>query len=198
VQENYFNALDQQAEDVTCNSLANYYYLVRQGLGFNKTPAQYGAFLTDPYSHTPSHSGAQQPGMTGQVKEEIISRFGELGIRVSEGRIKFDPILLRAQEFVRNPQPFRYLDLFDGWQEIQLSGNSLAFTWCQVPIVYQLADKASVNISIHWRDGHSEQLERPALSRETSALIFSRSGEIKKISVLLAPVHLTANPGARC
>ena len=45
----------------------------------------YGAFPTDPYSHTPAGKGAQQPGMTGQVKEDVISRFGELGVEVKNG-----------------------------------------------------------------------------------------------------------------
>ena len=29
------------------------YYRIRAGLGFEKTVAEYGAFPTDPYSHTP-------------------------------------------------------------------------------------------------------------------------------------------------
>ena len=72
---------------------------MRGGLGFNKTPVEYGAFPADPYSHTPKHAGAQQPGMTGQVKEEILTRFGELGLRVSDGTVRFEPSLLRPSEF---------------------------------------------------------------------------------------------------
>ncbi|MCW1889108.1 hypothetical protein OK016_02310 [Vibrio chagasii] len=49
---------------------------MRAGIGFNKTPENHGAFPTDPYSHTPKASGAQQPGMTGQVGREVIARFG--------------------------------------------------------------------------------------------------------------------------
>ena len=82
-----------------CQRLGGLYYRVREGIGFNKTPAEYGAFPTDPYSHTPGHGGAQQPGMTGQVKEEVLSRFGELGLRVAGGAVHFDPRLLRACEF---------------------------------------------------------------------------------------------------
>ena len=80
VQENFFAALEQGADDATCTHLGQLYYRVRKGIGFNKTPAEYGAFPTDPYSHTPKHAGARQPGMTGQVKEEILTRFGELGV----------------------------------------------------------------------------------------------------------------------
>ena len=76
------NALDAGAGTEACQRLGSLYYRVREGIGFNKTPAEYGAFPTDPYSHTPGHGGAQQPGMTGQVKEEILTRWGELGLRV--------------------------------------------------------------------------------------------------------------------
>ena len=43
----------------------------------------------DAYSHTPYKSGAKQPGMTGQVKEEIITRMGELGCFVEDGCLVF-------------------------------------------------------------------------------------------------------------
>ena len=36
--------------------------------------------------------------MTGQVKEEVLTRFGELGIRVDGGVAHFAPTMLRAQE----------------------------------------------------------------------------------------------------
>lgn len=53
--------------------LAELYYEVRAGLGFNKSPAEYGAFPTDPYPRTPGRCGAQQPGMTGQAKDAATS-----------------------------------------------------------------------------------------------------------------------------
>ncbi len=105
------------------NALVSLYYRVREGIGFNKTPAEYGAFPTDPYSHTPKHIGAQQPGMTGQVKEEILTRFAELGVRVHDGAVRFDPCLLRACEFIDEPQPFRFLDVDGDWQELTGTGE---------------------------------------------------------------------------
>jgi hypothetical protein len=53
--------------------------LYRAVLGFNKTPALYGAFPTDPYSHTPWGAGARQPGMTGQVRDKHGKQNGKLG-----------------------------------------------------------------------------------------------------------------------
>ena len=63
---------------------------INEGIGVHKSPSLYGAFPTDPYSHTPANKGAQQPGMTGQVKEDVISRFGEMGINIRQGKISFD------------------------------------------------------------------------------------------------------------
>ena len=69
------------------------YYDIRQGIGAHKSVLEQGAFPTDPYSHTPSMMGAQQPGLTGQVKEDFISRLIELGVRVENGCLSFDPFL---------------------------------------------------------------------------------------------------------
>ena len=63
---------------------------VRDGLGYRKDAAAHGAFATDPHSHTTAEGGAQQPGMTGQVKEELLTRWGELCLRVQGGRIPAD------------------------------------------------------------------------------------------------------------
>ena len=125
------------------------YYRIRDGIGFNKTPLEYGAFPMDPYSHTPKHSGAQQPGMTGQVKEEILARFGELGVRVDGGSARIDPRLLRAVEFPAEPGRFRYLDVHGDWRETALPARALAFTWCQVPIVYRLDDESETVADHH-------------------------------------------------
>lgn len=96
VQERVFEAADAGAPELP--ALVAHYRRVRDGLGYRKTAAEYGAFPADPYSHTPSHGGAQQPGMTGQVKEEILTRWGELGLRFEGGQIRFDPVLLEAGE----------------------------------------------------------------------------------------------------
>jgi hypothetical protein len=96
VQERVFEASDVGAPELP--ALVAHYRRVRDGLGYRKTAAEYGAFPTDPYSHTPGEGGAQQPGMTGQVKEEILTRWGELGLRFEAGQIRFDPVLLDTAE----------------------------------------------------------------------------------------------------
>ena len=190
VQENFFAALTQGADKETCHRLGTLYYRIRKGIGFNKTPAEYGAFPTDPYSHTPKHAGAQQPGMTGQVKEEVLTRFGELGVRVSGGAVQFEPGMLRAREFVTSPQAFRFLDIEGQWQELTVPKSGLAFTWCQVPLVYRLDDSVKAALTVHLDDGSQQTLEELVLPAGLSTELFMRSGRILRIELVLGSSQL--------
>ncbi|MBS4014366.1 MAG: hypothetical protein KGZ97_11525 [Bacteroidetes bacterium] len=78
--------------------IKEFYYQVKKGIGAHKQPNEYGAIPTDPYSHTPAGMGAQQPGMTGQVKEDFLSRFLELGLHIEAGKIYFNPVLFNSFE----------------------------------------------------------------------------------------------------
>lgn len=88
--------------------LVAHYWAIREGIGSHKTPAEYGSFPFDAYSHTPSMAGVQQPGMTGQVKEDIISRFFELGVRVQDGQVSFCPTMLTDADFTNGELRFNY------------------------------------------------------------------------------------------
>jgi hypothetical protein len=185
VEENFFTALDKGADDAICQRLGHFYYRIRNGLGFNKTPGEYGAFPTDPYSHTPLHAGAQQPGMTGMVKEEILARFGELGIQVRDGAVQFEPRLLRAREFIAEPQSFRFLDVSEHWRELTVPASGLAITWCQVPLVYRLDDSAEPSLSVLWHDGEQKTFKELALPEDVAVELFRRSGRIQQIDLVL-------------
>ena len=182
-QENFFAALEQGSDKETRQRLGQLYYRIRQGIGFNKTPSEYGAFPTDPYSHTPLHAGARQPGMTGQVKEELLSRFGELGVRVNHGAISFQPALLRAQEFAVAEREFCYLDIAGSWQTIDVPAQALAFTWCQIPVIYQLDDDAAPSITVKQTDAKTLEFSELALPNELSKELFERGGRIRQLTV---------------
>jgi hypothetical protein len=121
--------------------------------------------------------------MTGQVKEEVLSRFGELGLRVAGGAVRFDPGLLRSCEFGTAARPLRFLDVDDSWQELEVPEAGLAFTWCQVPIVYRLRDSGGAGLSVTLEDGTSETRAGLRLSPELSEHIFRRSGRVRRIVV---------------
>lgn len=183
VAENVVTAVNKGVDRESVNALVKLYYRIREGIGFNKSPDEYGAFPTDPYSHTPKHAGAQQPGMTGQVKEELITRFLELGIHVTGGSIVFNFMLLRKQEFLQQAGEFRYLDTHDTWQRLALKANELAFTWCQVPLVYKINDQVKNCITIVYNDGSEYTQNSLQISSDRAQALFNRSGEINRILV---------------
>ncbi|MCM2678368.1 hypothetical protein [Echinimonas agarilytica] len=183
--ENFFKAVDGNADPQVITRLGDLYYRVREGIGFNKTPQAYGAFPTDPYSHTPKHAGAQQPGMTGQVKEEVLTRFTELGLRIQSGHVAFQPALLQACEFNSETHELTYLDVAGQWQKLTVSQQQLAFTWCQVPVLYCLTDNAAPSVTLHFANGVEQSQQELRLSAEHSQQLFQRTGFIQQISVSL-------------
>ena len=174
VQENAISAI-QGMQKGTCTEqtaklLAAAYYDVRKGIGFNKEPSVYGAFPCDPYSHTPSGQGAKQPGMTGQVKEEILTRWGELGVSIDSGTASFSPFLLQQSEFQND--------------------KTLTFTWCSIPITYALSDESCIEITTN--TGSKIKRTGTSLTGEESNHIFKRDGLISNVTV-----HISSLPFGR-
>ena len=180
VQEIYFQAVRMKEPLEKVRKLGHLYYDIRSGLSAAKTPEEYGAFPFDPYSHTPAHSGAQQPGMTGQVKEEILTRFGELGCFEQNGKILFDTSLLRQPEFLDEPRLFLYYNFKAEKKELHIKENQLAFTYCQVPIIYTLTDK-KCSIGMVIENGKSLNVEGKRIGKEMSDAVFNRTGTIRLI-----------------
>ena len=181
VQECCLKAVREGASDIIVGKLLEHYYEINEGIGVHKPAALYGAFPTDPYSHTPFTKGAQQPGMTGQVKEDILSRIGELGVFVSEGQISFNPCLLRANEFIKEDKTFSYIDVNKEEKQLLLSSGMMAFTYCQIPILYKLSDQDQIHVVT--KDHETTIIEGHTLTKELSSQIFNRGGEITHLVV---------------
>ena len=183
VQCTFWNAVDTNASPSSRKTLIRHYYEIRNSLGGSQSPAKYGSFPQDAYSHTPGWGGAQQPGLTGQVKEDIICRWGELGLRVSDGILRINPALLRKSEFCQKREIFNWYNLHGDPQTLQISAGCLAFTYCQVLFVYHLAEIPLLIIN----GEDSTQRSELILSQEESAALFERSGAITRIDVHLTP-----------
>ncbi|HRR05883.1 MAG TPA: hypothetical protein P5105_01260, partial [Victivallales bacterium] len=140
-------------------------------LGFNKTAKKYGAFPTDPYSHTPKHTGASQPGMTGQVKEEIITRFGELGVFFLNGKVLFNTSLIKKEEFKNSSNNSKN----------KKQNNTLSFSICGTPVKYNLSSESM--IAIYYQDGKTKTIPGKSLDHNSSISLFERKSEIKNIVV---------------
>jgi hypothetical protein len=163
VQEAYWDAVERGDDGTVIAGLAAAYRRIRAGFGHRATPAAFGAIPTDCYSHTPAHAGAQQPGMTGQVKEEILARFGELGLHVTEGRLVLAPGLLPADEVLG-------ADGRDGSAEL---------TVCAVPVRIEAGTRDSV--TVERADGTVETVDGLELDAERSREVFARAGTITRM-----------------
>jgi hypothetical protein len=183
-QEALFNA---KGEDSLKERLRNHYYQVRDGIGFNKSPEVYGAFPTDPYSHTPFGAGAKQPGMTGQVKEEVITRFAEMGLRVLNGEICFDSMLVHEDEYLKEKANFKFYDVNKQEASLELEPGSYAFTFCQVPVVVRNKSVSNDEIQIVAikSDGTRNDIAGASLGKEISKAIFAKTGVYSRIEINL-------------
>ena len=139
--------------------LKKHYADIREGIGSHKQPAEYGSFPFDPYSHTPIMAGVQQPGMTGQVKEDILNRFFELGVFVQNGQISFLPTMLTETDFIN---------------------GELHFTYCGTPVTYRNGEDKKIII-----ETQDERIvsKLSTLNAQLSKHIFARDGKIKKLIV---------------
>jgi hypothetical protein len=181
VQEVIEKAYRDHEDIAVINALALHYDEIGKGIGVHKTPEVYGAFPTDPYSHTPAHRGAQQPGMTGQVKEDVLTRKGELGIKIEEGKLSFQPTLLNQNQFLQQDEIVRFIDLEEKAYSITLEKGSLAFSVCQVPIVYKIAETNAIEVK--FKNGKTETFSTLTLNNELSQKIFQRTGEVIQVTV---------------
>ena len=168
-QENYLETNDFE--------LGSYYEAIKAGIGLEKSPVEYGAFPTDAYSHTPGFAGVQQPGMTGQVKEDFITRMKELGAYVLNGQLHFEPVLLSKDEFLKEATAWELPS-----ETITLEEGSLGFTFCSVPVVYILSDEAKIVATVN---GAEEVTLGNVLEKELSQSIFNRENTVTRLTVYL-------------
>jgi hypothetical protein len=173
--------------------LASAYERIRGGLGFNKSAREYGAFPTDPYSHTPGQGGARQPGMTGQVKEEVITRFGELGVRVENGRLRFAPRLLCVDELHVSPTRLEYFGLDGAPHVLEIPADGLGFTVCQTPVVYR-AESQDPRVLVVRPNNRVDVVPGDTLDEATTQQVIQRRGEIVRIEVMIDRRRLRPRP----
>ncbi len=129
--------------------------------------------------------------MTGQVKEELLTRMAELGALVEQGKLSFDTLMLRASEFTTEETTLDYIDVHGQEQSIALRPGSLAYTFCQVPIVYLCSDGERVDVA--YTNGRQRQVTGHHLDVETSGHVFRRDGQIGRLTVHVRPLADTGS-----
>ncbi len=185
-QENLLAA--EQTGDPAAAELGERYRDIRDGLGYRKSARVYGAFPTDPYSHTPGHAGAQQPGMTGQVKEELLTRLAELGVLHQAGTVVFVPERIEPEEFATEPFLFSTPDPGKADDAtLPVPAGGLAFTLCGVPVLCRKTfDHSPRRLRVFRTDGTSLEVCAPrlALPAAEAAALFARDGSLARIEVM--------------
>ena len=61
----------------------------------------------------------------------------------------------------------------------------LAFSWCQVPLVYRLDDSAGASLTIIWSNGERQLLPTLVLPQLIADELFIRSGRIRQLELVL-------------
>ncbi len=182
VREALETAKSSQPPDVV-DALASAYANIRSGLGFAKDARTFGAFPTDPYSHTPAHAGARQPGMTGQVKEDILCRRLELGVQVKGGEILVDRTAVSESEWSTAAQEVELVGMDGATFTVHVPEGCLLFTICQVPF---LVGRQQSGVEVWWSDSSVEQTDGPGIGPAASASILGRDGNVRMVRVGLS------------
>ena len=175
-------ALENTESDSFADLVAAYYD-VQNGLGFRKRASDYGAFTADAYSHTPSFAGAQQPGLTGMVKEGVICRFNELGVQFNQGTIAFKPELLKRSELLAHSVSIDCILPNKAVHTVEVPENGLLFTITQIPVLYKLSEATQPTIEIVHSDGTIEKLDGDVLNESISQSLLSRQSNILTLTV---------------
>jgi hypothetical protein len=102
-------------------------------------------------------------------------------VTVEEGTISFKPLLLDPREYLDHSVPFHYLDVKGRQRTIDLPAGSLAYTFCQVPVVYRSGPDAKVEV--HFSDGTSREVVGHTLGADLSQHIFRRDGQVRQVTV---------------
>jgi hypothetical protein len=90
-------------------------------------------------------------------------------------------ILDGNEEFLSTKEVFNYVNLAKEKCSIDLEIDSLAFTYCQVPVIYQKASNLAIKVFLS--DGSVASFEGKSLDVEMSQLLFNRGGQIDKLVV---------------
>lgn len=100
---------------------------------------------------------------------------------IADGALAFRPTLLRAQEYTSQASAFHYVNIEGQAEAIELPAGALAFTFCQLPIVYQLGGEPQIEILLV--SGATRTVAGNTLDQASSQQIFRRTGQIRRLIV---------------
>nr|MBP6447801.1 hypothetical protein [Saprospiraceae bacterium] len=99
------------------------------------------------------------------------------------GQLKFYPALLKKSEFLSAPKSVSFVDINREKRSIELKNGQLFFTYCQVPVIYEIADKSHIEIT--FSNNNVFNVNSLSLGKSESSAIFGRKDEIRSIKVFV-------------
>ncbi len=106
-----------------------------------------------------------------------------MGVVVEGGAVRFEPRIVRTQEFLDAPATLTYVRLDGEFEEVALEAGTMGFTLCQVPVVLHRDGTASIVVTRG--DAQGDRVEGLSLDGADSAAIFERTGRISRLDVSL-------------
>ena len=110
------------------------------------------------------------------------SRASEMGVVVEDGAVRFEPRIVRTQEFLDTPATLTYVGLDGELEDVALEAGTMGFTLCQVPVVLHRGGTAGIVVT---RGDETDRVEGLGLDQTQSAEIFQRTGRISRLDVSL-------------
>jgi hypothetical protein len=90
---------------------------------------------------------------------------------------------MNRNEFLTTAQTFDYFDVNQEKRSIDLDEGMLAFTVCQVPIIYIKSTERKV--IVFTRSGNEKEMKESEIDPHLSKSIFQREDKISKVHVLI-------------
>ena len=173
------DAVAQQESSEVVGRLFDHYFEINAGIGAHKSPELYGAFPTDPYSHTPG--GKRRPAArhdrTGQGGPALpLWRIGRSRVG---GQLHFDRALMHAEEFLSAPASFEYVDVQGPGRRSTCPQPGLH----PVPSARGAPPRGQPSIEVTLADGRTERVDGLEFDLEWSQKIFRRTHEVARLTV---------------
>ena len=95
---------------------------------------------------------------------------------------------MRNDEFLLESNIFHYIAIPNKKDSILISKDSLCFTYCQVPVIYTIANEDSLVVDLS--NGTTKKFDGLNLDAEISERVFNRNGEVVQINVKIKKERL--------
>ena len=132
-----------------------------------------GAFVGFNFANIAGHPGPPTSYFPPAINPTQVLQFNNINMAFDFRGVPGEVIGVR----------FDYVDRGGDLRTIRLASGSLMFTFCQIPVVYSLADQNSIVLTLQAES--KVEIDALALDVAWSTSIFKREGKVRRIDVFL-------------